>query len=76
MNLDLEVDVLLERGVDLVGGELREALLEEVYLELDVEVLLLERVDVLQEHVSGMINTNPSFHVAAATDIAWRTPLT
>ena len=47
LNLDLEVDVLLERGVDLVGGELREALLEEVYLELDVEVLLLERVDVL-----------------------------
>ena len=47
LDLDLEVDILLERGVDLVGGELREALLEEVYLELDVEVLLLERVDVL-----------------------------
>ena len=26
--------------------------------------------------VSRMINTNPSFHVAAATDIAGRTPLT
>ena len=47
LDLDLEVDILLERGVDLVGGELREALLEEVYLELDVEVLLLERIDVL-----------------------------
>ena len=47
LDLDLQVDVLLERGIDLVWGELSKALLEEVHLQLDVEVLLLERIDVL-----------------------------
>ena len=41
MNLDLEVDVLLERGIYLVWSELRKTFLEEVDFELDVEVLLL-----------------------------------
>ncbi len=41
LNLDLEVDVLFQGGIDLIGGELRETFLEEMNLEFDVEVLLL-----------------------------------
>ena len=47
LHLDLEVDVLFEGRIYLVGRELSQAFFEEVDLELDVEVLLLERVDVL-----------------------------
>lgn len=45
MELDLEVDVLLEREVNLVGRQLLEPLLVEVDFELEVKVLLLELVD-------------------------------
>jgi hypothetical protein len=38
---------LLQRGVDLVWCELGEALLEEVYLELEVKIFFLEVVDLL-----------------------------
>ena len=41
LNLNLEVDILLEGGFDLIGGELGKSLLEEMDLELDIEVLLL-----------------------------------
>jgi hypothetical protein len=47
LDLDLEADVLLEGGIDLVWGELCEALLEKVDAQLDVEVFFLEVVDVL-----------------------------
>ena len=41
LNLDLKVDILLESGFDLIGGQFSEAFFEEMYFELDVEVLLL-----------------------------------
>jgi len=41
LDLNLEVDVLLEGGFDLIGGELSKSFLEEMDLELDIEVLLL-----------------------------------
>jgi len=41
LNLNLEVDVLLESGFDLVGGELGKAFLEEMDLELDIKVFFL-----------------------------------
>ena len=41
LNLNLEVDILLECGFDLVGGEFGKSLFEEMHLELNIEVLLL-----------------------------------
>ena len=41
LNLNLEVDVLLEGGFDLIGGKLGESLFEEMDLELDIKVFLL-----------------------------------
>lgn len=47
MHLDLESDVLLERGIDLVGGQFSETLFEEVDFQLDIKVLLLEVINML-----------------------------
>ena len=47
LHLDLQIDILLQSGIDLVRCELGESFLEEVDLELDVEVLFLEGVDML-----------------------------
>ena len=41
MNLDLEVDVLFEVGIDLVWGELSKTFFEEMNFQFDVKVLLL-----------------------------------
>jgi len=41
LNLNLEVDIVFEGGIDLVRGELRKTFFEKVYAELDVEVSLL-----------------------------------
>jgi hypothetical protein len=41
LDLNLEIDILLESGFDLIGGELGESFFEEMHLELNIEVLLL-----------------------------------
>jgi hypothetical protein len=41
LNFNLEIDILLESGFDLIGGELCKSFLEEMHLEFDIEVLLL-----------------------------------
>jgi len=38
LNLNFEVDVLFEGGIDLVCGELSKTFFEEMYTEFDVEV--------------------------------------
>jgi hypothetical protein len=48
LDLNLQVDVLFERCLYLVGGQLGETLFEEMDLEFYIEVLLLEVVDVLK----------------------------
>jgi hypothetical protein len=47
LNFNLEIDILLESGFDLIGGELCKSFLEEMHLEFDIEVLLLQLIDVL-----------------------------
>lgn len=42
---DLEVDILLQRALDVVWCEFCEAFFEEVNLQFEREVLFLERVD-------------------------------
>jgi len=42
LNLDFEVDVLFEGGIDLVWGELGKTFFEEMYTELDVEVFFFK----------------------------------
>ena len=41
LDLNLEVNVLLESGFDLIGGELCKSFFEEVDLQLDIKVFLL-----------------------------------
>jgi len=41
LNLNLEIDIVFEGGIDLVRGELRMTFFEKVYAELDVKVFLL-----------------------------------
>jgi len=41
LDFNLEIDVLLEGGLDLIGGEFGKPFLEEMYFKLNIEVLLL-----------------------------------
>lgn len=41
LNLNLEIDVLLEGGFDLIGGEFGKSFLEEMHFKFNIEVLLL-----------------------------------
>lgn len=47
LNLNLEINVLLKGGFDLIRGEFGKPFLEEMHFELNIEVLLLKVVDML-----------------------------
>lgn len=47
LDLDFEVDVLFECGINLIRRELGETFFEEVDTEFDIEVFFLEVVDML-----------------------------
>ena len=42
LNLDFEVDVLFEGGIDLIYGELSKTFFEEMYTKFDVEVFFFK----------------------------------
>ena len=48
LNLNLEVNILSQRQLNVLGAILLKALYEKMDFELEAEVLLLERVDNLR----------------------------
>ena len=47
LNLNLEVNILLESGFDLIRGELGKSFFKEMHFELNIKVLLLQLVNML-----------------------------